>query len=55
MIRILKISVLIILPIYSFAQKKDQLNQNSQNGKELQVTDSLLIKNESDPNSYLKY
>lgn len=54
MIRILKISVLILLPIYSFSQKKDPLIQNSQNNKELQVTDSLLIKNESDPNGYLK-
>jgi len=54
MFRILKISVLILLPFYSFAQKIDQLNQISQNSKELQVIDSLLLKNESDPNLYLK-
>src|SRR5665647_909928 len=51
---ILKISILIFLPFFSFAQKIDQLNRNSQNSKELQVIDSLLLKNESDPNLYLK-
>ncbi|MCK9639601.1 MAG: tetratricopeptide repeat protein [Prolixibacteraceae bacterium] len=54
MINILKISVLLFLPFYSFAQKIDQLNQNSQNSKELQIIDSLLLKNSSDPNLYLK-
>jgi tetratricopeptide (TPR) repeat protein len=54
MFRILKISVLIFLPFYSFAQKIDRPNQNNQNSKELQVIDSLLLKGESDPNLYLK-
>lgn len=54
MFRILKISVLIFLPFYSFAQKIGQLNQNRQNSKELHEIDSLLLKNESDPNLYLK-
>ena len=54
MCRILKLSVLIFLPFYSFAQKIDQLNQNNQNNKELQAIDSLLLKNASDPSLYLK-
>ncbi|MCX6220576.1 MAG: tetratricopeptide repeat protein [Bacteroidia bacterium] len=54
MFRILILSVLIFLPFYSFAQKIDRPNQNNQNSKELQVIDSLLLKNESDPNLYLK-
>ena len=50
MYRILKISVLIFLPFYSFAQ----LNQNTQNSKELLVIDSLLSRNEADAGLYLK-
>lgn len=54
MSRILKISILIFLPFYSFAQNIDQLIQNSDYDKALQCIDSMLLKHESDPNLYLK-
>jgi len=54
MFRILKISVLIFLPFYSFAQNIDQLIQNSEYETALRCIDSMLLKHESDPSLYLK-